>query len=111
MTIYNFKIKKLMLIGACILPVTIFAGLSPSEWAQYKRDCYNSGGSPGMHLDGSPGCCHIMPNGDMGDLKKVKSYKAFKNYKGSAKFKGVEPIRKIKHKIKKSKLKKYKLKK
>lgn len=45
------------LLGASILAAPAYS-MSVSEWEEYKKNCRDQGGTPGVHRDGSPGC-HI----------------------------------------------------
>ncbi|WP_114009591.1 hypothetical protein [Cohaesibacter intestini] len=61
-------IHRSLLIASFIVPfaVTAASAMSHSEWEAYKKDCRSRGGTPGVHMDGSPGC-HI------GAAAKVKN--------------------------------------
>lgn len=45
------------LLGICVLATPAYS-MSVSEWEEYKKNCRDQGGTPGVHEDGSPGC-HI----------------------------------------------------
>ena len=75
-------ITRALLIASFIAPfaVTAASAMSHSAWEAYKKDCRGKGGTPGVHMDGSPGC-HM---GAKAEVKKgFKLNKAPKLVKGN----------------------------